>query len=217
METSKPTFSLQKTLTDPVFVSLLASNVLLIALFYTDNTKASTIIITYYFQSVLIGFFHVIRMGSLKNFDPSNFKVNGKPLQNTSKAKWGSVIFFILHFGMFHFMYLIFLAVMMSDIPGRVDFLLLLGTLVAIIIGLIVETREAIHYDRAKPPLMATLFFSPYLRVVPMHIFIVLGFTNFKIETFIYFLLLKTATDVLGYFIFSRRLKQVPTPFGQGF
>lgn len=217
METSKPAFKIQKTLADPVFTSLLLSNVLLLALFYTDSTKASTIIITYYLQSVLIGFFHVIRMASLKSFDPSNFKVNGRPLQNTRKAKWGSVAFFTLHFGLFHFVYFIFLVTMMDEIPGRVDFLLLLGTLVAIVIGLIVETRDAIAYDRAKPPLMANLFFYPYLRVVPMHIFIVLGFTNFKIETFFYFLLLKTATDIAGYFIFSRKLKQAQSPLGQGF
>lgn len=185
--------------TDPQFIALALINGLFIFLYERNLEQASTIIFTYYLQSVLIGVFHFIRLASQNNVDPASVEINDRPLKSANKAKWFQALFFMFHYGFFHFVYLIFLVAMLTDIPGRVDLALVGGSITALILGATAETRRHIQNDRKQPTANPFLFFLPYVRIVPMHIFIIISFTNFQPEMFLYFLLLKTAADLLGY------------------
>jgi hypothetical protein len=179
-----------KALQDPAFVSLLAINLVMVYLYDTNIAQASNIVFIYYLQSVLIGITHVVKIAAGK-----------KEPGLTHKSKWRSALFFALHYVFFHFVYLIFLVPMLMHIPGRVNILMVGSTVFAFLLGSVFETTQFLNTRNKKPIPQALLFFGPYLRIIPMHIFIILAFTQFEPKKFLYFLLLKTVTDVAGYWL----------------
>lgn len=187
--------------TDVQLIAILVINGFFITLYQSNLQQASTIVATYYLQSVFVGIFHFIRLANLKNTNPESITVNGEPVRSPTKAKWITALFFAFHYGFFHFVYLFFLAPMLVNVPGRVDFLLVLFTLGALIIGGITETIGHVKADRERPPVAGLLFFLPYVRIVPMHLFIMLAFTQFEPSMFLYFLLMKTGAEIITHLI----------------
>lgn len=178
-------------LKDPAFITLLVINGMLVALYRRDINNASTIIFTYYLQSVVTGMLHFIRLLMLKDScsQGSGWKVAG---------------FFAFHYGLFHLVYLIFLGPMLTEIPGRVDIALLGVSVIGFLGGGIAELIEKSANDRKKPPVPFLLFFQPYLRIVPVHLFIMAAFLAFTPEKFLLFLMLKTIADLLTYILFKK-------------
>jgi hypothetical protein len=60
--------SLRNLLNDPSLLFLLTSNVITIFLAIKENWNLSTIMLVYWFQSVIIGFFNFIRILQLEEF-----------------------------------------------------------------------------------------------------------------------------------------------------
>lgn len=175
--------------TDIQFVAIVVLNLLMIVLYETNLQQASTIVITYYLQSLCVGLFHFIRLLSQKSYGASK------------KSKYFPAFFFAIHFNGFHFVYAIFLLTMMDDIPGTVNMSLVGLSLLSVFIGSTSETLRNIKNDRKKDTPNGFLFFLPYVRIIPMHLFLILSFTSFEPTTFLYFLLLKTVADIITYFI----------------
>lgn len=185
-----------KLYTDIQFIALVALNLTLIILYKTNIYQASTIVITYYLQSLLIGLMQFVRLLSLK-------QTEGK-----KRTKFFTAFFFAFHFGMFHLVYFIFLISMMDEIPGRVDFSWLGISLGGFFVGTAAETIRHIMADKSEQRSEAFLFITPYLRIVPMHLFIMYAFTHFEPKKFLYFLLLKTAADIISYLLTSTRKRK---------
>lgn len=182
-----------KLYTDAQFITMLVLNLLMIVLYLRNPLEASTIIITYYLQSVLIGVFYVIQLLIKKRIDGGQNRLIGP-------------LFFTFHFGMFHFVYFIFLITMMDEIPGIVDFSVLGFSLATIIAGSVTNTIKMVYNKDGQAPSLS--IFVPYLRIVPMHLFIFMAFTRFDATKFIYFLLLKTAADIITYLVTSTGKRQ---------
>ncbi len=200
---------------DPEFWFILVFN-FCIALGYKDAwLSMETVIWIYFFQSVLIGIGNTIRMACLKDFTTENFQVNGQSVEPTSKTKWTSTIFFMLHYGFFHFVYFIFLIVMSAGNVSKIDFRMI-GINILIIAGnTLMSTWSNIIQDRDEKPAISGMFFTPYLRIVPMHIFIILGMTrkvNLEIvlpvigliKIFYVFLILKLFSDLLMHIVIQK-------------
>ena len=176
---------------------------------YNDGWLSSdTIIWIYFFQSVIIGISNAVRIACLKNFTTENFQVNGQSVAPTSKTKWMSAIFFMFHFGFFHLVYFIFLTVMSINNGSKLD-------LRVVFINAIFSTWSTVLQDREEKPKLGGMFFTPYLRVVPMHLFIIIGFTQKvspdivlpvigSMHVFYIFLLLKSVSDLLMHVIISK-------------
>lgn len=193
---------LQKILRDPSLWTLILLNLLFIYEYRDDPSQYTTIIWLYWWQSVLIGVFNFFDMLTLKpkNIDVQNMTINGRPA-TAVQAKGCLPLFFLFHYGMFHFVYLIFLAIDFRLTDTNFNyFLWALG-------GVLLQ--QVIHFTQIKikyagtPRKIATLFFTPYLRIVPMHLTILLpkflGWTPG-----LTFLILKTAFDVIGHLITTR-------------
>lgn len=182
-----------KPLRDPQFLLLLFLNGLMIVLYETNIQQASTVIITYYLQSLCVGVFHFFRLLAHRN-------IPNQP--NRKKSALFSSFFFIFHYGGFHLAYAFFLLMLMGKIPGRVDFMWLGFSLISILASNLIETRKSIKKDKEKQTVAGFIFFIPYVRIIPIHLFIMLSFTYFEPTKFLYFLLMKTAADIITYFIF---------------
>lgn len=135
----------------------------------------SAIMILYWSENIVIGFFNVLKMkraeGPLTEVT-ARMSINRKPVDVTDRR--ALIRFFILHYGTFTFVHGIFVAV----IFGRAllhPFPILLGTL-CLFISHGVSYREHFidngEYQRVSFP---QLFMQPYKRIVLLHITIIFG------------------------------------------
>jgi hypothetical protein len=83
------------------------------------------------------------------------------------------------------------------------------------IFSLVSQLRQ----DREEHPAANSIFFIPYLRIIPMHLFIILGFGQLEskdapfsflagVGSFGIFLILKTFSDVLLYILTNKTWKR---------
>jgi hypothetical protein len=187
----------QKIIRDPAFWTLVLLNLFIIYGYNGDPKQYSTIIWLYWCQSVLLGIFNFFDMLTLKNADVSNLTINGKPA--TKQMSRGCLPFFFLgHYGIFHFVYLIFLSIDFQF--SNVDYSILKWAILGLFVNQLIHfIQNKTSYSRV-PRKIGTMFFVPYLRIVPMHLTILLpkfiGWTPV-----LTFLILKTIFDLLGHLI----------------
>ena len=96
-----------KIIRDPAFWALLLVNLLFIYEYNGDAKQYNSFIWLYWCQSVLLGVFTFFDMITLKNVNVDNLTINGKPA-TPKQAKGCLPFFFLIHYGIFHFVYLIF-------------------------------------------------------------------------------------------------------------
>ncbi len=203
---------LKKILKDPVIYFLLSVNIGLAVAYFKNFISAETILFTYYFQSLLIGFSYFFQIITLKDFSVENMAVNNKPLEKTSKTKGCIGLFFLMHYGFFHLVYFIFLTVFLG-LNGKVDSQFVLTSIIAFAFGeLIAVVRHKINFRDEKPNI-GTLMFTPYLRIIPMHFFILLGgFIGHRDpKVFAIFIILKIISDVLLHIVVNKTYKENTT------
>lgn len=186
---------IQKILRDPAIWTLIALNVFFIYEYAGDPKQYTTIIWLYWCQSVLIGVFNFLDMMTLRHPDVKNFEINGKPA-TVSQAKGCLPFFFLFHYGFFHVVYLVFLFVdfKMSD----TDFTYLRWGVAGILLSLFIQFAQSKIKYAGIPRSIGAMFITPYLRIVPMHLTILLpkmlGWTPA-----LTFLILKTVFDLIGH------------------
>jgi hypothetical protein len=174
---------------------LVAVNAVALALALWQDWNAATLMALYWVQSVIIGASNVVRMLSLERFSTEGFRVNGRAVQPTPATRRQTAFFFALHFGFFHVVYLVFLGVGRGGAPALDPwFWLATG-------GFALNHLWSYRYnralDRAGTPNIGTLMFTPYLRIIPMHLTIIFGgmFVHNTL-TLLLFGVLKTGADV---------------------
>ena len=186
-------------LLDSSSVSLLTSNIIVIILAIVQKWEISTVLWVYWMQSIIIGFFQFLRILFLKKFSTENFIINNKPVLPTPNTKIFTAFFFMFHYGFFHFLYAIFLFNFFRSSQSFNFAYLFLG-------GFIFFLNHAFSFyqnrtiDQQKTQNIGILMFSPYARIIPMHLIIILGaiFAQFAL---IPFLILKTLTDLIMHII----------------
>jgi hypothetical protein len=191
---------------------LVISNLSIIFFAVVDGIGLFQILWIYWIQSVIIGIFNFIKIISLKEFSTEGLKQGSKPVEESTAAKFSIAIFFLIHYGIFHFVYAVFLS---SGLPA------LFGSgsetagstyiYYATLIFIINYTIEFIYYlsEREPRPNLGKMMSAPYIRIIPMHLTIILGgFIGMGSAVFsldagmtliIVFTLLKTFIDVVSH------------------
>lgn len=191
---------LKRILSDPAFLLLIAINAWCIGYYQNNPDEFNTLVFLYWGQSVLIGFFNFADLLTLKNIIPGSMKFNDSPVENTSRSKGCAAGFFAFHYGAFHLAYGIFILIYTKL---KVDFNFILLALAAFSLSLIIEFIRHKQWQRNNAVNLGTMFFLPYLRIVPMHLMIMgPAFLNWEASTI--FLVLKTVADVVMYLVTSR-------------
>lgn len=189
---------MKKYFSDPSFLFLLAANFYCIWYYQNHRDSFATIVWIYWFQSIIIGLFNVIDLYTIKNYDSANMKLNGEPI--TAKNEGCLALFFMVHYGIFHVVYAIFLMVQQGiDVNGSVLLLGIAGFLVEGIISFW-QRKQMEKYISLN---IGVMFFLPYLRIIPMHLMI-LGPVFLDWEASNIFLVLKTIADILAYLLYRR-------------
>jgi hypothetical protein len=189
---------LKKLFSNPAFLFLLAGNVYCIWYYQNHPGGFTTVVWIYWFQSITIGFFNFVDLLTIQNYDAANFNMNNQPVAGNNKgcAAW----FFLLHFGFFHIGYAIFLLIDFG-IRAVSKTVFLLGIATFFLESIINFIRQK-QLERTVKLNIGTMFFLPYLRIIPMHLMILLpAFLGWKPS--LTFLALKMAADILSFILYQ--------------
>jgi len=186
---------------DSSFQALTASNLIVIAWALLEGWSLTIIMWIYWSQSVFIGIFWFFKILTLKEFSTSGFKINKKPVKPTKATKYQTAVFFLVHYGLSHFVYSIFLTMKSKSVP---------------IIQLLVPAGIFFFYQcysffynkkwktKGKPNIGAMMFF-PYARIIPMHITMAIAFSNWgQRQALALFLFLKLLADMFMHIVERR-------------
>ncbi len=145
------------------------------------------LMLIYWLQSVAIGVSFFIRM-SLSVGRPG-------PVGDFSDAsdRGFMLLFFPVHFGLFHILYLAF--VKPAAFPALLSPLVLCAA--AFVLCHVYSLWQNIGRDRVAGAHFATLFWLPYARVIPMHFTIIFGKQIGAERGLLLFLVLKTFADLV--------------------
>ncbi len=196
--------AVKRTRFDTSVLVLVISNILTIFFAVYEGWSLATLMIIYWAQSVIIGVFTFIKIITLKNFSTENFKINDQPVGPTKGTKYFTAFFFLFHYGMFHFVYLIFLLVSIIS-QKQISILIVLTVLVSIGVFFINHLFSFLYnkeQDSQKIKNIGTIMFFPYARILPMHLTIVFGF--FLVQStagLVFFMVLKTIADVIMHMV----------------
>jgi hypothetical protein len=175
---------------------LLLSNAATLAAGLLLHWNVGWLLWPYWMQSVIIGWYARKRMLALDRFSTTGFTSNGQPVPEDERGKRSTAIFFTIHYGFFHVVYCVFL-VGMHAVESWRDIVVLFACGVSFVLSQR-QTYAAQHAaDLRGKPNLGTLMFTPYLRVVPMHIAIILGAAASGAAMLCLFTGLKTASDLL--------------------
>ena len=186
--------------TDVTFWLLIAINAYLI-IYYTEHPDSiNEIILLFWIQSVLIGVFNFLDMLTLKNFAAGNVKMNNKPVLSDPANRAGCMAcFFAVHYGVFHFAYLIFLFTLI-DIKN-IDWQFVQISFFAMLAASIANFVQNKIRNKTQDVNISAMFFMPYARIVPMHL-VILAPKFLNISAPLLFLTLKTFADVIMHLVY---------------
>ncbi len=189
--------------TDPSFWVLTAVNVYLVWYYYQHHEVFTTLIWIYWCQSALMGVFNFFDMLTVRKVAAQQSK-DGAPSSDSFSLKRPAAFFSLLHYGGFHLVYLIFVATMKRS--GPFDYALFKYCVLAFLGGQIIQFIQHKREQRTQATNLGTMFFIPYLRIIPMHLTI-LAPSFLKVSNVGVFLVLKCVTDMITYILTRRSYK----------
>ena len=190
---------LKRIFTDPAFLFLIAINIYCIWYYENNQGEFYSLVFLYWGQSVLIGLFNFADLLTVREILPGTMTINDAHVTNSSRSKGCAAFFFLVHYGIFHIVYGIFILVQ-SKLD--VDFRFILLGLAAFSLTLIIQFIQQKQLQKTIPANIGKMFFTPYLRIIPMHLMI-LGPVFLNWEASAIFLVLKTFADIIMYLITS--------------
>ncbi len=181
---------------------LIAANVLALLIAWLTSMSLRELMLVYWIQSVIIGITSAIRILNLERFSTEGLMMNNQPVSEDPGSKVKVAGFFVLHYGFFHFVYLMFVTVDVKDAApgGSAAGYLPCALVFAANHGY--SMLQNIRRDAAGKPNLGTLMFLPYARIFPMHLTIVIGGLFFGgAGAFALFGALKVGADVVMHTI----------------
>ncbi|GAB3381452.1 DUF6498-containing protein [Lysobacter fragariae] len=214
---------------DITILAIVIANLATLAMAWSQHWPLVMLLWPYWCQSVIIGWYARKRILALTKFSTDGFSVNDQPVEATPASQRSTAIFFVVHYGFFHFVYLVFLVVMTALAtsgtgfpPGQpldhitpTDFLLVIAASLLFWFTHRASHRAHVAADLRRVPNLGSLMFLPYLRVFPMHITIILGMILGSSGGLLLFGALKTIADVMMHVIEHRWLQRGTTGLPQ--
>ena len=180
---------------DLPLLSLLLANGITIVLALLQHWAVGTVLAVYWFQSVTIGLFTVVRLLGVSAGRDGRERFKGIALAG----------FFALHYGLFHLVYLVFIvAFVLSGTYGIAD---PVGIALGCALFFVNHLVSFLWYRPREEASPEAIFAEPYARIVPMQLTIIFGaFLTAMVPgalgaelVLLLFLLLKTVADVAAH------------------
>lgn len=188
-------------LTSRSSLALFGVNLGIIGLAIAQDWTLPTILASYWLQSVIIGLFQARKMADLTVFSTEGVKMNDRPVDPTPATKYGMVAFFLVHYGFFHLVYALFILQYGAIAWGDVAI-----SGFAFFANHLFSYLDNRHRARKTPPNIGTMMAFPYIRILPMHAFILGGALLAATGgwAIAFFMVLKTVADEAMHIIEHR-------------
>jgi hypothetical protein len=182
--------------------ALIASNLIVIVWALIEGWPLAVIIWVYWSQSVTIGILWFFKILTLKEFSTKGFHINNRPVKPTTSAKTQTAIFFLIHYGIFHLVYAIFLLGLCKT-TEKLPILFMAAVFLVYQCFSFFYNRK---WEGKRKPNIGKMMFFPYARIIPMHLTIIFGRISSKGTfsgemTLVLFMLLKTLADVIMHVV----------------
>jgi len=175
---------------------LLISNALTLTMALILKWPLALVLWPYWIQSIIIGWYARKRMLALKKFSTEGFTSNDEPVPENEKGKRSTASFFVMHYGIFHFVYLIFL-LDKARLDNAWDGFWIIVCGLSYIFAQRKTYQQQVASDKLGIPNLGKLMCLPYLRILPMHLTIIFGMIGGSTFSILFFMTLKTIADVL--------------------
>ena len=191
--------------------SLVISNLIVIIFALWENWNIGVLLWIYWGQSVIIGFFNFIKMLTLKNFSTKEMRVSGRKVEPTRTLQVNISLFFLFHYGGFHFGYLIFITALYGI--ERALSLDVFACMLIFFINHAVSFSYNWRNERHIKQHIGKVMMYPYARIVPMHLTIIFAAILSRFHaTLPFFMALKTIADVIMHMHEHARSKKSDSP-----
>lgn len=198
---------LREAATDASLFVLLATNAIVLAIALHLGMSLRSLMFIYWMQSVVIGACNVARILTLERFSVRGVHATWGELEETPRTKWQIAVFFVVHFGLFHLVYLAFLFLARGGEALAFSTGLAFCGL-AFAVNHLFSLRRNMAKDAEGQPNIGTLMFMPYLRIVPMHVMICTGLVFAGgTASIVFFAVLKTIADALMHVVEHHALR----------
>ena len=203
---------LESALSDSSVWGLLIANLTTIIVAVKQDWSLVQVMWVYWCQSVIIGLFNFWRMMSLERFSTRGISSSSGPVPPTREARREMAWFFLAHYGIFHFVYLVFLLIALF----RAKLVVFAPEPLLLVLLFLINHAWSFFRNRGREadsvPNIGTLMLLPYARVIPMHLTLVFGGLFIANKYWlVFFLLLKTLADLIAHVAeHARRRMQVP-------
>ena len=201
-------------ISDKSTTTLIISNFAVVCFAIIQNWDLITLIWIYWWQSIIIGFFNVIKILSLKNFSSKGVYFGKVQLTTTIYDKIFVAICFVILYGSFHFLYglIIFLFTNFTFVSDINSYCIFSGSVLFFINHLF-----SFLYNKKKDiekQNIGKIAVTPFLRIIPMQLIIMAGFALIikfgdagVHTTLLCFFLLKIGVDVWTHLIEHKVIK----------
>jgi len=189
---------LKRLVSDVSAWMLILSNIVVIFLAVKEQWPLSTVIWTYWWQSVIIGLFTVTKILSLRDFSTEGVTLQDKPVAPSKETKRRSALFFSVHYGFFHLCYALILLALLKNVHDIKHIALAALIFFANHLFSFIYNRKE---DQQRRQYLGGIMGFPYARIIPMHLFVLTGGFLFPGSFLVIFLILKTLADVIMHVI----------------
>jgi len=169
---------------DGSVISLVAVNLLAIAIVRLYGMSIRDLMVVYWLQSVIIGIGHAIRMLCLKDYSKVGYNDRyGHPLSTSHLTKVNFALQFAFMWGFVHLIVFFLIALNMDKRFGEELAVLsipplgeLLACGLAFAADQVYSTARKIKLDRQGRPRVVAMVTAPFVRVLPIHATLLVGF-----------------------------------------
>lgn len=183
----------KKIFRDPGLWMLIAVNCSLVWYYFHHPEAFTTLVWAYWVQSVMLGMFNILDILTVRKI--------AVPVGEDSSSftrRIPTALFFLVHYGLFHLVYSIFIYGIKPRYPF--DFGLFEYCIFAFFFGQLLTFIRHKKEQRTHAVNLGTMFFIPYLRIIPMHLTILLP-SFLGMRSVGIFLILKSLADVVMYIV----------------
>lgn len=168
--------------------------------------SAGFILLAYWLESFVIGLYTVLKMAKTTKMGEIKTNVAGK---NVPPSKFFLIPFYIFHYGIFMFVHLMFLLVIIGMSSSLSDFANMAVWLPVFFVGLLIShgisyKQNFIGNKEYANTTVSKVMMSSYARIVPMHLAIIFGFMLGSPA--IVLVLIKTGIDVFSHVLERRKI-----------
>lgn len=209
-------------------LGLIAANVIVIAAALILKWDMFKLMWVYWTQSVIIGLFWLLRILTHQNLYFTGMSgEEPKPVYMKPLYRFPAGLFFVFHYGAFHWAFLLFLRMHIAgerrSVPAD---LIIFSVCLFFTEELISFLRRPAEQRTIRAPLNRFMFF-PYARIIPMHFTIFVAFIiemlretgairdfaeGYRMALLLLFLVLKTIADVSMHIKERRGFVEPPNP-----